>query len=53
MRTKARKNLEEENYLGWKGPQEVIGPVFCSKQGQKESQTSSRLHLAASPMKST
>lgn len=48
-----KKNLEEENYLGRKGPQEVIGLVFCSRQGQREGQTSSRLHLAAFLMKST
>lgn len=53
MRTKARKDLEEENYLGWKGLQAVIGPVLHSRQGQQEGQTSWRLHLAASLMKST
>lgn len=39
MRMKPRINLEGQNNSGWKEPQEVAGPVFCSKQGQREGQT--------------
>lgn len=47
------KKNEEENQWGCKGSQEVIGSVFCWKQGQQEGQGSSRLHLAVFLMKST